>query len=186
MLRPLLEKWSASQPSKAFVKVSRTEVATFRQMRDMAASAAAGLYQLGVRQGDTVVVWMPNGIDCMRVWFGINWLGATYVPINTAYKGRLLEHVLDNAGAKIIVAHASLAAVLGEVSTAKIETVVIFGGDPAPIKNLRVLSSRVLDEGDVSQVPAVDVKPWDLQSIIYTSGTTGPSKGWMSVPCVGI
>ena len=37
---------------------------------------------------------MPNTIDCLRVWFGINWLGATYVPINTAYKGRLLEHVL--------------------------------------------------------------------------------------------
>jgi len=35
---------------------------------------------------------MPNPIDCVRVWFGINWLGATYVPINTAYKGKLLEH----------------------------------------------------------------------------------------------
>ena len=124
-------------------------------------------------QGDNVIVWMPNSVDCMRVWFGINWLGATYVPINTAYKGHLLEHVLDNAGAKIMVAHASLAALLTEVDTAKIETVVIFGGDLIAIKDLRIVPSSVLDDGEDPSLPVVDVRPWDMQSIIYTSGTTG-------------
>jgi crotonobetaine/carnitine-CoA ligase len=180
VLRPLLEKRSASQPDKVFVKVSKTEEVTYRQMRDLAAATAAGLHRLGVRQGDNVVVWMPNTIDCLRVWFGINWLGATYVPINTAYKGRLLEHVLDNAGAKIIVAHASLAGLLAEVDTAKIETIVVFAGDVAAIKDLQVLPSSALDQGDVASLPDVDVKPWDTQSIIYTSGTTGASKGVMS------
>ena len=180
VLRPMLEKWAASQPDKVFVKVSKTEEVTYRQMRDLAASAAAGLYRLGVRQGDNVIVWMPNSIDCMRVWFGINWLGATYVPINTAYKGHLLEHVLENAGASIIVAHASLAGLLAQVETAKIETVVIFEGDPVPIKGLKVVPSSVLDQGDESGLPAASIGPWDMQSIIYTSGTTGPSKGVMS------
>lgn len=180
VLRPMLEKWAASQPDKVFVKVSNTEEVTYRQMRDLAASAAAGLYRLGVRQGDNVIVWMPNTIDCMRVWFGINWLGATYVPINTAYKGHLLEHVLENAGARIIVAHASLAGLLVQVETARIETVVIFGGDPVPIKDLGVVPSTVLDQGDESGLPDVSIGPWDVQSIIYTSGTTGPSKGVMS------
>ena len=98
--------------------------------------------------------------------------------INTAYKGRLLEHVLENAGARIIVAHASLAGLLAQVDTATVETVVVFGGDPAAIGELRVLPSSVLDDG--GDVPDVDVRPWDMQSIIYTSGTTGPSKGVMS------
>jgi crotonobetaine/carnitine-CoA ligase len=178
--RPMLEKWSASQPEKVFVKVSKTEEVTYRQMRDLAAATAAGLYRLGVRQGDNVIVWMPNTVDCMRVWFGINWLGATYVPINTAYKGHLLEHVLKNAGARIIVAHASLAGLLTQVDTSEIETVVVFGGDPIAISDLRVLPSHVLDEGEESTLPDIDVKPWDMQSIIYTSGTTGPSKGVMS------
>jgi crotonobetaine/carnitine-CoA ligase len=180
VLRPTLEKWCASQPEKIFIKVSKTEEVTYRRMRDVAASAAAGLHRLGVRQGDNVIVWMPNSVDCMRVWFGINWLGAVYVPINTAYKGRLLEHVLENAGAKIIVAHASLASLLTHVDTAKIETVVVFGEDPGAIRDLRVVPSSVLDQGDDSSLPVVDVSPWDVQSIIYTSGTTGPSKGVMS------
>jgi carnitine-CoA ligase len=180
VVRPMLEKWSASQPDKVFVKVSASEEVTYRRMRDLAASAAAGLARLGVGQGDNVIVWMPNSIDCMRVWFGINWLGATYVPINTAYKGHLLEHVLENAGAKVIVAHASLAGLLSQVDTAKIETVVFFGGNPFAIKDLHVVPSNVLDHVEDSNLPDVDVRPWDLQSIIYTSGTTGLSKGVMS------
>ncbi len=98
VVRAALEKWAALQPDKVYAKLAKRDEVTFRQMRDMAAATAAGLHKLGVRQGDTVIVWMPNTIDCMRVWFGINWLGAVYVPINTAYKGGLLEHVLDNAG----------------------------------------------------------------------------------------
>ncbi|HEY1709542.1 MAG TPA: AMP-binding protein [Rhizomicrobium sp.] len=180
VLRPLLEKWAAAQPDKVFVKVSKSEEVTYRQMRDLAASTAAGLAQLGVRQGDTVVVWMPNSIECLRIWFGINWLGAIYVPINTAYKGRLLEHVLENAGAKIVVAHASLARLLAEIDTATIETVVVFGSEPCSIEGVQVFSSSVLDQSDALRVDDVDVKPWDMQSIVYTSGTTGPSKGVMS------
>ena len=64
---------------------------------------------LGVRKGETVLVWLPNSVECLRVWFGINWLGAVYVPINTAYKGHLLEHVISNAGARIMVTVPSLA-----------------------------------------------------------------------------
>jgi len=101
VLRPLLETWAASQPDKVFVKVSTSEEVTYRQMHDLSVSTAAGLARQGVRQGDTVVVWMPNSVDCLRVWFGINWLGAVYVPINTAYKGRLLEHVPCHARRRI-------------------------------------------------------------------------------------
>jgi acyl-CoA synthetase (AMP-forming)/AMP-acid ligase II len=118
VLRPLLEKWAARQPDKVFVTQGAGREITYRQMRDLAARTAAGLHRLGVKQGQNVVVWLPNGVDCLRVWFGINWLGATYVPINTAYRGRLLEHVLDNAGAELIVVHADLASRLAEVNTA--------------------------------------------------------------------
>jgi crotonobetaine/carnitine-CoA ligase len=179
VLRPLLEKSAAAQPDKVFVKLSKFEEITYRQMRDLAVAAAAGLHRLGVKQGDNVVVWMPNTIDCLRVWFGINWLGATYVPINTAYKGRLLEHVLANAGAKVVVAHASLAGLLADIDTATIETVVVFGAVPE-ITGLCCLPADVLDQGSGADVPDVDVNPWDTQSIIYTSGTTGPSKGVIS------
>ena len=51
--------------------------------------------RLGVKQGDRVLVWLPNSADCLRVWFGLNYLGAVFVPINLAYKGGLLQHALN-------------------------------------------------------------------------------------------
>ena len=181
VLRPVLEKWAASQPDKVYLSQGPGRELTYRQMRDLSARTAAGLHRLGVRQGQTVVVWLPNGVDCLRVWFGINWLGATYVPINTAYKGRLLEHVLDNAGAEVIVVHADLASRLNDVDTATLRTVVIVGGDPLALGDLRVESADALDAPE-SELPALaaPIEPWHLQSIVYTSGTTGPSKGVMS------
>lgn len=181
VVRAMLEKWVATQPDKVFVKLSRSEEVTYREMHDLAASTATGLHRLGVRQGDNVVVWMPNGIDCLRVWFGINWLGATYVPINTAYKGSLLAHVLKNAGAEIIIAHASLAGLLKDVNTASLKQVVVFNGEAASIDGLDVHDASVLESGNDDKVlPAPSIAPWDVQSIVYTSGTTGPSKGVMS------
>ena len=179
VIRPMLEKWAAQQPDKVFVKVSATVEVTYSRMRELAASTAAGLARLGVSAGANVVVWMPNTVDCLRVWFGINWLGATYVPVNTAYKGHLLEHVLRNAGARVIVAHASLAPLLRDVHTATLQTLVVFGDDPGQIGNLQIIPSTVLNQGEDPNLPRVEVKPWELQSIIHTSGTTGPSKGVM-------
>ena len=64
--------------------------------RAISPSATANAFRkLGVRQGDRVLVWLPNSADNLRVWFGLNYLGAVYVPINLAYKGSLLQHTLN-------------------------------------------------------------------------------------------
>ncbi|MFX8652965.1 AMP-binding protein, partial [Acinetobacter baumannii] len=86
---------------------------------------AAGLAALGVTQGDTVTVWLPNGVEMIRVWFAINWLGATYVPVNTAYRGNLLAHVVANAGAKLIVASADLVARRADIDRAELRACVV-------------------------------------------------------------
>jgi crotonobetaine/carnitine-CoA ligase len=181
VLRPLLEKWAALQPEATWLALEGGRRIRYGEMREMAARTAAGLAALGVRQGDTVVVWMPNGIDCLRVWFGINWLGAIYVPINTAYRGRLLEHVLDNAGAALMVAHASLLDRLDDVDIASVRTVVAFGDDAPAVRRVTLHGQAVLDTG-AADPPALErpIQPWDTQSIVYTSGTTGASKGVLS------
>lgn len=181
VVKAMLQKWVTVQPNKVFLKLSAYEEVTYREMYSLAEGTAAGLHRLGVKQGDTVIVWLPNSIDCLRVWFGINWLGATYVPINTAYKGALLEHVLKNAGSEIIIAHASLAGLLNNVKTANLKTVVVVGNETPVIDELDVHRADILEiASEKVALPEITIAPWDLQSIIYTSGTTGPSKGVMT------
>lgn len=181
VVRDMLQKWAAAQPDKVFLQLPGVAGVSYAQMLDLTIRTAAGLHALGVKQDDRVVVWLPNGLDCLRVWFAINWLGATYVPVNTAYRGRLLEHVLANADAELIVAHAGLAGLLSEVDTGSLKKLVVLAGEAEPIEGLELLPAAALDrDGTDLPAPPRRIAPWDMQSIVYTSGTTGPSKGAMS------
>jgi crotonobetaine/carnitine-CoA ligase len=139
------------------------------------------LRRLGVEQGDTVLSWLPNGPDALRVWFGLNYLGAVYVPINVAYRGGILEHVVDNADARLIVAHAQLLPRLEPIRRARLTDAVVVDGTVGAIDGLTLHDETALAPADADlPLLAREIAPWDTQSIIYTSGTTGPSKGVMS------
>ena len=86
--RYMLDRWAETQPDKTFAIFADGSEWTYRQTRDMAAATANALRALGVRQGERVLIWLPNSADCLRVWFGLNYLGAVFVPINLAYRGR--------------------------------------------------------------------------------------------------
>lgn len=181
VLRDLLEKRAAEAPARDFIRLPDGQPISYGAFLERVRGTAAALAMLGVRQGDTVTVWLPNGPEMVRVWFAINWLGAVYVPINTAYRGNLLAHVLANAGSKVIIASADLVPRLNDVDCANLETLVAIGGVPAAAGRLRVLGAEALD-GEADAVPPLErpIEPWDVQSIIYTSGTTGRSKGVIS------
>lgn len=188
VLRYVLAQRAQTMPERDFLRLAHDgapgETWSYQRFHDLVAGTAAALAALGVRQGDTVTVWLPNGLEMVRVWFAINWLGAVYVPINTAYKGNLLAHVIANAGSRLIVASADLVGRLVDVERAALTTAVLIGADPAavaPVPGLTMLPADAL-RGDAQAVPPLErpIEPWDVQSIIYTSGTTGRSKGVVS------
>jgi crotonobetaine/carnitine-CoA ligase len=182
VLRPLLERRSAETPDRVFARFADGSTWTYRQMRDAARRAALGFQRLGVQHGDTVLSWLPNGPDVLRVWFGLNYLGAVYVPVNLAYRGRILEHVVENADARILVTHPQLVPRLASIGRARVSEVVLVGDDPTgELDGLRFHDATSLaPDGNALPPLTRDIHPWDLQTIIYTSGTTGPSKGVMS------
>lgn len=87
-------------------------------------ATARGFAAQGVSQSDHVAVWLFGGREGLLTFFAINYLGAVFVPFNTAYKGRLLKHVLRNADARLLVAHRDLIARLADVDTATLTAVV--------------------------------------------------------------
>lgn len=178
VLRYVLERRAAETPSRDFIRMPDGTALSYATFLGVVRRTAAALAGLGVKQGDTVTVWLPNGVEMVRVWFAINWLGAVYVPINTAYKGNLLAHVIANAGSQVIVVSADLVARLKDVDRANLQTLVSVGGEAPAVPGLTVLGASALD-GDADAVPplARPIEPWDVQSVIYTSGTTGRSKG---------
>jgi crotonobetaine/carnitine-CoA ligase len=180
VLRPVLERFAAAHPDKTFARFADGSRWTWGETLQIVRRAAAGLQALGVKQHDRLLSWLPNGPDALRVWFGANWLGAVYVPVNTAYRGAILAHALKLADAALMVAHAGLVDRLQGLDTARVADVVVRGGDPpaAPPPGVRWHGASTLD-GDVAALrdPPEPIEPWHNQSIVFTSGTTGPSKG---------
>jgi crotonobetaine/carnitine-CoA ligase len=180
VLRYALAKWADEKPDQVYAVFEDGSSWTYRETRDLAVAKAAGLAALGVKQGDHVAMALPNGKESLLSFFAINYLGAVYVPFNTAYKGRILEHVVANSDASIILIHGQIAGRLSEIELARLETAVVVGeGDP-PDALRRIGFDDI--QGSADDLPDLErpIEPWDTQSIIYTSGTTGPSKGVLS------
>jgi crotonobetaine/carnitine-CoA ligase len=179
VLRYVLDRRAAEDPHKVFAVFHDGPTWTRAEVRDRVRRCAASLEQLGVRQGDHVVVWLPNGPDVLVYFFAVNYLGAVFVPMNTAYRGGVLGHALRISDARLAIIDAPLAARLRDVEDrGRLEQVVTVGGRSEPLPGLTVLGADELpDVGEGLSEPERPIEPWDTQAIMYTSGTTGPSKG---------
>ena len=182
MLRNLIDRHARDRSEQTFVLFSTGDEWSYARLRANVRKVAASLQALGVKQDDFVLSWLPNGPHAIVVWFALNYIGAVYVPVNVSYRGRLLAHVIENSGAKLMIADARLAERLGEVETAAVETLVTVSGDaPSGLKGIRCLPEDALSAASSEPTdPPRAIMPWDTHAIIYTSGTTGPSKGVLS------
>ena len=157
--------------------------ASFRETLELSSRLATGLHRLGVRRSDRVAILMPNCFEFVITWFAASLLGAIEVPSNPALKGDLLCHNLNNCGAELLVAHASVLAEIVKVqgNLPAIKTLVLVGSDPQEARAAGITFDRIVAfEEALSQradFAPVDVHYTDPMAILYTSGTTGPAKG---------
>ncbi|WP_353226467.1 AMP-binding protein [Novosphingobium sp.] len=181
VLRYLIDDWAAAQGDAVYAVFEDGESWTYDGLRARVIARAAGLQQLGIGQGDHVAVWLPSGRDALTVFFAINYLGAVFVPFNTAYRGAILEHVLANSDARLLIAHAGLIERLQGIALALIDRVVVVGDMPDGLTDTLMVKAiaydTVIGAESALQPLTRPIEPWDNQAIIYTSGTTGPSKG---------
>jgi carnitine-CoA ligase len=193
VLRYALERNARAKPDEIFAAFEGGERWTFAQTLQQVEGLASNLHELGVRQGDHVVLVLSTSALALRAMFAINYLGAVYVPVNPALKGSSLEHVLHNADSAFAIVHDS---VLDRVLAAAPPTLttIIRSSDatvPASPEGITIYSVSVLSKvAAPPPAPPKPIRPSDLQSIIYTSGTTGRSKGVLSsymhsYSCVG-
>jgi carnitine-CoA ligase len=184
----LLARRARETPDRVAIVFDGGPTWTFRELHDRARRHAAGLAALGVRPGEFVLSWLPNGPTAVLNFYGLALLGAVYVPFNTAYRGALLQHVLRNAGARRMIAHGALVERLADVDRAQLTDIVVLGPERPAIPGVVLHDLAVLEpatrvagnDADGTPTLGADPAPWDTLMVIYTSGTTGPSKGVLS------
>lgn len=138
---------------------------------------AAALDRWGIRRGDRVAVMMANCPEFLAVWFGIVRLGAIEVPVHSAYRGPLLEHILAESEARILFCDAEFVERLSDVITPRLERVVVRGAARGTMPSALPHDALAELPHTPARVPLDACQPNDVSCLLYTSGTTGPSKG---------
>ena len=174
----VLRDRARERPDAVFLRdLERGTVLTYGRFDAEVAAWASRLAGLGVRPGEAVVTVLPNGPDAVSLWIAAARVGAVEVPLNAAYQGNLLAHMIGNAAASVVVTCAAHVDGVLAVADAvpELRTIVLVD---APARNGPVtIVGR--DELTGPDVPERTAAPWDLGCVLYTSGTTGPSKGVM-------
>ncbi|MBO6638217.1 MAG: AMP-binding protein [Roseitalea sp.] len=174
-----LKKQADAQPEKIALRF-QDESWTYRALNAWADRVATGLLDLGLTKGDKAAIMLPNDPVFVALMFGCGRSGVVEVPINVAYKGQILTHLLTNSGARAAIMAREFLPRLADIAAdlPELETVVVWpdidGSEPAlPFKTM------AFTDLDVDRGPCPDqgVQPHDPLGIMYTSGTTGPSKG---------
>ena len=153
---------------------------TYTELGEAVDRVARGLMSLGLRTGDRMGIWAPNCFEWVLVQYATAKAGIVLVNVNPAYRTTELEYVLNQSGAKVLIAARAFktsdyAAMIDDVRSRcpQLERAILLDG---PDWN------ALLEAGD--GVPAEDLRDRsatlqfdDPINIQYTSGTTGFPKG---------
>jgi len=183
----LLARRAEAFPDRALVTFAGGSTLTYAAV-DRTSSRLANALRPLVRNGGTVALFLPNTPVFVHSYFALSKLGAVAVPINTAYRGYMLEYVLNDTQCGLAFVDLSLLDRMREVENnlPDLSTLVVQGLarerlDEAQqgFQRIRLMSFDALleDRGVESHAGGAEWTCGDLNCIIYTSGTTGPSKG---------
>ena len=171
---------AAAQPAEPALRSADGAVAwTWRDYADHVHAAAAGLHGLGVRRGDTVALWLSNRPEFHVADAAAMQLGAAPFSIYSTFTVEQAEHVVADAGSRVLVtepAYLEHALEVRERGNTALELVVLVEGSHTNALTWDELQAAAPAGFDVATA-AAEVSADDLATLIYTSGTTGAPKG---------
>jgi crotonobetaine/carnitine-CoA ligase len=157
-------------------------VLTYREADALSNRFANGMRKNGIGPGETLLVMLPDGADLVMSWLACAKGGVIEVPVNTAYRGDILAHIIRDSRARNMLVSTAYLERLKELGGAfgnllrcfvRAQETHAYPGLPLEIHDLDSIVS------DDDRAPGMNIGPNDLKAIMYTSGTSGRSKGVM-------
>ena len=163
---------AATRPNKLALVCGERSL-TYAEFNDRANHAANALRYLGVLPGDRVAVIVHNSIEGFEIGAGLSKIAAVNVPVNYRLREHEVAYVVNDSGAKVVVAGPELVEVV-ELARSEVKDkpfyVAIGGEAPAGWLHYEELLRAASDHPPVgNSVSGLTMN--------YTSGTTGNPKG---------
>lgn len=178
MLR-LLSDQSELNGDRVWVVFDGRDQLTFSAAQELVARVANALVAT-IGMGAHVALLLRNQIEFLPALYGAMAAEGLAVPLNAEARGRLLEQMLSDCEARVVICRADLLHRLEEAdSLAGVSLVVAVGdGDlPESIHGVPLTSWKHWIRGRSVEPPNAQPNYDDDALIQFTSGTTGRSKG---------
>lgn len=153
----MIQKFSKETPDKiAFYVLD--EKCDYKTLAQFNRKAALYLQQNGVKAGDRVIVESDHILSYVYIWYGIQLLGATFVPLEKNTPSARIKEIAEELSASTIITLDKRDDLDGAWALSQI------------IKDI---------ENTPDTYEPEEVDPDSLAEILFTTGTTGKSKGVM-------
>lgn len=148
---------------------------TFKETHQRINRLANGLYDLGLRKGDRVGLFLKNCREHFEIYLALIKGGLVRAPINVRLSAREVAFIMKDCGAKAIIFSEESIPVVEEIKNElpELEILVCLQDAKGYVDYADILS------GASSGEPKVTIEDDDLSHLPYTSGTTGNPKGAM-------
>ncbi|KAF8392908.1 hypothetical protein HHK36_021148 [Tetracentron sinense] len=143
---------------------------TYADVELTSRKVASGLSKLGLKQGQVIMLLLPNSPEFVFAFLGASYLGATATTANPFYTPTEISKQAKASNSRIIITQASY-----------FDKVKDFGVQVICIDSPRegCLHFSELTQSDENDIPDVQISPDDVVALPYSSGTTGLPKGVM-------
>ncbi len=150
--------------------IVKNQVYTYKMLNLRIATLAFWLRDKGLQKGDRAASWIGKGVLASIMPLAAARAGLIYVPINPLLKAQQVEYIMDDSGAKLIIANKARLNSLNHIDT-------IFSADDE--KLVAEMIENMIDVYPDNQLAPSEGNIDDLAAILYTSGSTGKPKGVM-------
>ncbi|MCB9072983.1 MAG: long-chain fatty acid--CoA ligase [Bdellovibrionaceae bacterium] len=165
-----LKKWYQYAPTKVAIQDGQTGACfTYEELYLRSCRGAAFLQKTyAIEHGDRVSVLALNDLSYVVLFFALQRLGATLVPVNYRLTSREVNHIIDDCKPKLVIRDNEFAPILNEL-TWHCPQLALTG----------IESFGAATENYPQSFLDYNATMPDTAMIIYTSGTTGAPKGAM-------
>lgn len=154
---------------------------TYKELDTMANRFAHWGRSRGLKTGDTVALFMPNRLEYLAIWLGMNKIGVITALINNSLTGAGLAHCINISVASLTLVDTTTRAAFQDIQdqVARHQALWVLGLDrEQETEHCRSIDASIKGASTVrpDRTPRQDLTANSVALYIYTSGTTGLPK----------